>query len=161
MVAELTIGKEKYAEYEGINKNAIEIFTELNRVVLELANADIACYNSVMSAYCLTKDTEQEILHRERVIQDNLEKCTVIPYEIMKVCNEGLAVVADIFDKSNKNAKSDLLVAVFNLNAAINGAYLSIKTNLKAITNKNFVVEYSEKSQQLLIQSEELFRILN
>ncbi len=156
MVAGLTVGKEKYTDYEELNQDALKKLTDLNIELLKLANEDIDSYNLVMGAYCLPNTTEDELVQRACTIQSTLIQSTVVPFNIMKTCYAGLVVVESIFNKSNVNANSDLVVAALNLNTAIQGCYSSINTNLTTITNSAFVHEYSKNSSTLLNQSKKI-----
>ncbi len=157
MVAELTIGKEQYVEYDDLNRSAIKKLIVQSSELLKLANDDISSYNDVMDAYRLPKNTQIEIEKRQNVIQSCLEQSTIVPYNIMKICYEGLEVVGSIMNKSNINAKSDLLVAAYNLNAGILGANSSVNVNLKIINNGTFVNEYKSNSNNVVLSTNQLY----
>ncbi len=154
MVAELTVGKEKYKNHEDLNKTAIKKLNHFNSELLNLANADIDGYNKVMDAYRLPKMTEQEVKNRNIEIQESLKNCTIIPSEVMVVALNALEIVINLLGKSNQNAHSDLLVAISNLNTAITGAKFSVETNLKNIDDSLFVEKYDVLTKSILLKKD-------
>lgn len=136
MVCDLTIPKEKYAEYkelcQSVKAEILEVFDEL---VIGI-DKDTEAYNKVSAAFKLPKGTEEEKATRSKAIQEATIIATEVPYETMELCMKGIEITAKIVGKSNPNASSDLGVAALNLLAGIKGAYLNVMINLPGIKSE-------------------------
>lgn len=136
MVCDLTIPKEKYAEYkdlcQSVKAEILEVFDEL---VIGI-DKDTEAYNKVSAAFKLPKGTEEEKATRSKAIQEATIIATEVPYETMELCMKGIEITEKIVGKSNPNASSDLGVAALNLLAGIKGAYLNVMINLPGIKSE-------------------------
>lgn len=136
MVCDLTIPKEKYAEYkelcQSIKAEILEVFDEL---VIGI-DKDTEAYNKVSAAFKLPKGTDEEKATRSKAIQEATIIATEVPYETMELCMKGIEITEKIVGKSNPNASSDLGVAALNLLAGIKGAYLNVMINLPGIKSE-------------------------
>lgn len=136
MVCDLTIPKEKYAEYkdlcQSVKAEILEVFDEL---VIGI-DKDTEAYNKVSAAFKLPKGTDEEKATRSKAIQEATIIATEVPYETMELCMKGIEITEKIVGKSNPNASSDLGVAALNLLAGIKGAYLNVMINLPGIKSE-------------------------
>ena len=142
MVADLTIGREKYAEYEEVCKAAKEEALKLYSAFVEGIDKDTEAFNKVSAAYKLPKDTDEEKAARSAAIREANVGATEVPFETVKLCLEGLKITETMVGKSNPNAASDLGVAALNLLAGIRGAWLNVKINLPGIKDEALKAEF-------------------
>lgn len=156
MVAALTLGKEKYREYEAQTVALQNKGNELQTRFLELIDADTAAFNDVSAAYKLPKQTEDEKEKRREAIEQSLKKATQTPFDMMKTALECLQVVASAVGKTNASAASDLGVAAYSLRAATEGAWLNVLINLGGIKDEAFVTQYKEDGGKLLAEVDKL-----
>lgn len=136
MVTDLTIGKEKYAEYEDDCKKAK---AEAEKVLKQLTagiDEDTEAFNKVSAAYKLPKDTEEQKSARTDAIREANMGATEVPFRTMQICLEGIRIAGSIVGRSNPNASSDLGVAALNLLAGLKGAWLNVKINLPGIKDE-------------------------
>ncbi len=154
MVANLTIGKKKYAgvenEMKEIAKKAIEIRNDL----LSLMDEDVNAFNKIMDAYKLPKDTEDQIkIRKERIEQASKDACEV-PLKTAKLALDVMDLALKVVEKGNKNAVSDGACSGYFAAGAIKGAIFNIKINLKNIEDNEFKkrmndeVDWIEKGSQ-------------
>ena len=136
MVADLTIGREKYAEYEEVCKAAKEEALKLYSELVAGIDKDTEAFNKVSAAYKLPKNTDEEKAARSAAIREANVGATEVPFETVKLCLAGLKVTETMVGKSNPNAASDLGVAALNLMAGIRGAWLNVKINLPGIKDE-------------------------
>ena len=136
MVADLTIGREKYAEYEEVCKVAKEEALKLYSAFIEGIDKDTEAFNKVSAAYKLPKNTDEEKAARSAAIREANVGATEVPFETVKLCLAGLKVTETMVGKSNPNAASDLGVAALNLLSGIRGAWLNVKINLPGIKDE-------------------------
>ena len=156
MVAALTLGKEKYREYEAQAAALQDNGNKLKARFLELIDADTAAFNEVSAAYKLPKQTAEEKAIRQEAIEQSLKKATQTPFDMMKTTLECLQVVASAVGKTNGSAASDLGVAAHSLRAAAEGAWLNVLINLGGIKDEAFVAQYKDAGGKLLAEVDKL-----
>ena len=129
MVAALTIGKERYRDFEAVCIAAKAEADALCEKLTLAIDKDTEAFNLVSAAYKLPKDTEELKAARSKAIADATLKATEVPFETLTLCLEGLKVTAKLVGKSNPNAASDLL-------AGIKGAWLNVLINLPGVKDE-------------------------
>ena len=149
MVCDLTIPKEKYAEYKDlcqqVKAEILEVFDEL---VIGI-DKDTEAYNKVSAAFKLPKGTDEEKAARSKAIQEATIIATEVPYETMSLCMKGIEITAKIVGKSNPNASSDLGVAALNFLAGIKGAYLNVMINLPGIKSEEQKARFKDAEEMV------------
>ena len=149
MVADLTIGREKYAEYEQVCKEAKEEALKLYEALVAAIDEDTEAFNKVSAAYKMPKDTDEQKAARSAAIRKANVGATQVPYETIKLCLAGLKVTETMVGKSNPNAASDLGVAALNLMAGIRGAWLNVKINLPGIKDEALKAKFETGAQMV------------
>ena len=149
MVADLTIGREKYAEYEQVCKEAKEEALKLYEALVAAIDEDTEAFNKVSAAYKMLKDTDEQKAARSAAIRKANVGATQVPYETIKLCLAGLKVTETMVGKSNPNAASDLGVAALNLMAGIRGAWLNVKINLPGIKDEAAKAQFEKGAEMV------------
>ena len=149
MVADLTIGREKYAEYEQVCKEAKEEALKLYEALVAAIDEDTEAFNKVSAAYKMPKDTDDQKAARSAAIRKANVGATQVPYETIKLCLAGLKVTETMVGKSNPNAASDLGVAALNLMAGIRGAWLNVKINLPGIKDEAAKAQFEKGAEMV------------
>lgn len=150
MVAELTVGKEKYKEWEPYCQKAISDGAAIQANFLKAIDDDTDAYNKVGAAFKLPKNTDEEKAARSRAIQVATVLATRVPLRTMEISLDALKVAESLIGKSNPNCSSDIGVGALNLKAALMGAWLNVKINLPGIKDENLKNELFEKGKALL-----------
>ena len=150
MVAELTVGKEKYKEWEPYCQKAISDGAAIQTNFLKAIDDDTDAYNKVGAAFKLPKNTDEEKAARSRAIQVATVLATRVPLRTMEISLDALKVAESLIGKSNTNCSSDIGVGALNLKAALMGAWLNVKINLPGIKDENLKNELFEKGKALL-----------
>ncbi len=150
MVAELTVGKEKYKEWEPYCQKAISDGAAIQTNFLKAIDDDTDAYNKVGAAFKLPKNTDEEKAARSRAIQVATVLATRVPLRTMEISLDALKVAESLIGKSNPNCSSDIGVGALNLKAALMGAWLNVKINLSGIKDENLKNELFEKGKALL-----------
>ena len=95
MVANLTTGKKKYESVEKEVLSILEQSDELRKQLLEAINKDVEAFDTVMAAYGLPKDTDEQKLKRSSKIQDALKaaidapmECAFLATKVMPLCRK-------------------------------------------------------------------------
>ncbi|MCO1600041.1 cyclodeaminase/cyclohydrolase family protein [Desulfosporosinus nitroreducens] len=141
MVANLTIGKEKYKEVE---PQAKEILAEAEDVLGMLKSGlsqDIAEFSNFMDVLKLPKGTDEEKALRTKKMQEVLVSATDTPLGISQNCFRVLQLAQKLAPIGNKGAISDVGVSAYLAESALKSAMLSVDINLPGIKD----VAYQER----------------
>ena len=149
MVANLTIGRKKYVEVEGIMTELAPKFNDLRKRMEEYIDRDSDAYNKVFDAYKLPKDTDQEKQLRKETIQQATEYAAMIPMEVARAVFEILPAIETVARKGNQNAITDACVAMMCARNAVLGALLNVRINLTSIENATFVDNLANEAARI------------
>ena len=136
MVADLTIGKEKYAEFEQVCKDTKDIMLKLYDELYKGIDNDTDAFNMVAAAYKLPKETDEEKATRSAEIKKANIVATEVPFKTVELCLEGLRAMKAMYGKFNPNAASDFGVAAISFMVGCYGAWLNVKINLPGVKDE-------------------------
>lgn len=137
MVCNLTIGKKKYADVESEIAD-IRTRLETNKTLfLELAEKDNKAFDTVMEAFKLPKETDEQKKSRTAEIEKATILAASVPAEVLKNCNDTLLLLETLSRKGNRNSLSDAGVAISLLETAAQGAYLNVLINYSSLSDKS------------------------
>ena len=145
MVANLTIGKEKYADVEDEMRGIVEEASRIRKELTDAIQKDTESFTQYMNALKMPKNTEDEKAVRREAMQNGLKEATNVPLAIAKSALEIFPIAAAVIEKGNKNAETDGLVAAMLARTAIFGALLNVKINLNSIKDEAFAAELALK----------------
>jgi Methenyl tetrahydrofolate cyclohydrolase len=152
MVANLTIGKPKYADVEEEIQSIKESAEQLQKELLALVERDAEVFAPLSDAYRMPDSSEIEKTEKERVMQDCLKKASLVPLEIMDKCAEALPLVEMLAAKGSVIAVSDAGCAAALIKAAILSAWLNVRINVRLIKDEEFVLETDSHGKNLLAE---------
>jgi formiminotetrahydrofolate cyclodeaminase len=142
MVFNLTVGKKAYnslSEEEKAQVNSsLEITSNLKDEFLDLMNEDTVAFNSVMEAFKLPKETEEEKAIRSEKIQEGYKVAIAVPLEVAKRTFNLYEHILVAVKYGNKNAISDGGVAALMAQSAIEGAILNVRINLSGLKDEEY-----------------------
>jgi len=150
MVCSLSIGKKDYQSFDNELAEALELAQTLSEGLLKRVDLDAEAFNSVMAAFKMTKQTEEEKKSRSEAIQAGFKEAVQSPLGIARECLDVLRLANKLLGKSNTNALSDLGVASLQAYAGLEGAIMNVKINIPSIRDTNFVSETSLEVSALL-----------
>ena len=133
MVAQLTLGKEKWKEGWSAAEKAELIVQQTYQRAGELAQLDSDAFDQVMDAFRMSKNSDEEISIRRTAIRQATLKASEIPYETVELGMELLACQEALAQTGNGNAVSDVGVAALLTSAAIKGALFNVEINLQSL----------------------------
>ena len=149
MVANLTIGKKKYADVEGQMRTiATEAALIRERLIRDI-DRDSEAYDRVFAAFKLPKDTEEEKAERSRVIQDATKEAAMVPMQVAEEIASVMETIIYVAHKGNQNAVTDACVAMMAARTCVLGALLNVRINLTSIQDKVFVGMMRKKADEL------------
>jgi formiminotetrahydrofolate cyclodeaminase len=158
MVCNLTIGKKKYADVQDEMIAVVQQMEHLRKELALLIDKDTEAFNTVMTAFGLPKGTEQERFARTAAIQEATKSATLIPLQVMQVCQQALQHTLTVAQKGNKNSASDAGVAALMLQAGCAGAALNVRINLNGLSDASFVQQSTQQYRDMLRIAESLTR---
>lgn len=165
MVANLTLGKEKYKEVEGAFETILERAEKLRKEFLQAIGEDIDAYNKVMDAYGLPKNSEEEKERRRETIQSALKGATEPPFKMAELADEVLELSKECALSGNNHAVTDAGASAILADATVRTALLNVDINLSSISDTSFVEEKRRKrkdlSQKARRKAEEVVEIMD
>lgn len=138
MVANLTLGKEKYADVQDQVEELLISSEKLRADLQGLIQKDTEVYADVSAAFKLPRESEEEKVERAARIQDALKLATEVPFEIAEKCLEVARLSETSAVIGNVGAVSDAGVAVLLAEAAAQSAALNVKINVNSIEDREF-----------------------
>ena len=159
MVARLTLAKEKWVEGHDAAKATIELSEPALEEAILLAISDSEAFESVMSAYRLPKETEDEKKQRSEEIRNATIGAALAPLNTASSAQKLLSNLEKQSAACNPNALTDLASASEMALSAAKIASLNVRINLEYIegedvdllTSKiNTAVERCKKSANIV-----------
>ena len=126
------------------SKKAYEI-NQLREKLLSLVDEDANSFNSIMEAYKLPKDSEENKKIRSKAIKDATLYAAQIPLNIMVESYNSYEIIEFLAKEGNQNSLSDSGVACLCVHTAIHGAYLNVRINLKDATGGEDIMKKADK----------------
>lgn len=160
MVANLTIGRKKYAEVNDLMQELAARLETAARRLLADVDRDSEAYDRVFSAFKLPKDTDEQKAVRSEAIQRETKYAAQVPMEVARAVHDILPHIATVAQRGNSNAVTDACVAMMCARTAVLGALLNVKINLSSIKDEAFVKAMAEEAARLEIDTMEQERNL-
>lgn len=149
MVANLTVGKKKYADYKEEMMEIINKASVLKEKLLNYIEEDSLAYNKVMEAYKLPKEAGEEKLLRLAKIEEGLKIAATVPLKVAQTSFEILPLAEAVVLRGNQNSVTDALVGAMMARTGVLSAVLNIRINLDSIKDDEFVNYLKEKADLL------------
>ena len=156
MVANLTVGKKKYADVED---EIIEIrgcLEKLREELVMLTDKDAEAFEPLSRAYGLPKETQEQKEEKERIMEKALYEASVVPLQIMQTVFRVMEYLKVLGEKGSKIAVSDVGVAVLFARAALEGASLNIYINTRLMKNRERAEKLNKESDDMIAESRRL-----
>jgi len=150
MVGNLTVGKEKFRQYEAEVQKALEDAEGLREKLLELVDEDTEAFNKVMVAFKLPKETEMERQKRSSAIQQAFIGAAQLPLQVVNNCLRIMQTSEVIIDWGNPNAVSDAGVSVLMAAAGARGAAMNVRINLGSIKDEEQKKKLNTELQEMM-----------
>lgn len=149
MVANLTIGKKKYAEVDGQMRTIATEAAFIRERLISYIDKDSEAYDRVFAAFKLPKETEAEIAERSRVIQEATKEAALVPMQVAEEVASVMETIIYVAKKGNRNAVTDACVAMMTARTCVLGALLNVRINLSSIKDEAFVKRMKDQADHL------------
>ena len=153
MVANFTVGKEKFAAVEDQVRRLLAGCEAARAELSALVQADMDQYAKVSAAYGMPRGTEEEKAARRAAIQQALKDAAGVPLEAVAACHRVLALNRELVEVGNPNLISDVGVAVALALAALDCAALNVEINLAFIKDEGFNAQARAQMAPLLAEA--------
>lgn len=152
MVANLTIGKEKYRDNWPVMEDVIEKSESLRFKLVDLMNKDTESFNAFMDAMRMPKATEEEKCERKKAMGEASKTTTEVPLMTLEACVEVAELAAQAAEKGNTNTISDAGSAALLADAAGQAAAYNVRINLPGVTDDSFASDFRARMDEALEQ---------
>lgn len=133
MVARLTVGKKKWAEGHEVAQSVISESQVGMAEAIRLADIDAEAFESVMAAYRLPRDTEEQKTERTKSIRDATIGAAEAPLATASGARKLLSSLEKLCVSCNANALTDLASASELSLSAVKMAAMNVRINLEFI----------------------------
>ncbi len=150
MVANLTVGKKRYADVEEEMQQSLFALNILQMELMALADKDAEVFAPLAEAYGMPNSTEEEKAEKDRVMEERLLAASLVPMMMMEKASAVLTVIDLLEQKGSRMAVSDAGVAAQFARAALTGAVMNVYINTKSMKNREKAEELNAKADMLL-----------
>lgn len=155
MVANLTVGKKKYAESEPLMKECLEKLEQSRERFLFLAKEDERVFEPLSKAYGIKSATDEEKRERDLYMEKCLLDAALVPLDIMRECLTAMDSLQVMAEKGSRLAVSDAGVGVQFLRAALLGAVMNVYINTKTMKNRDQAEQLNQTADELILAGTE------
>ena len=149
MVANLTIGKKKYAE---VQEDMQAIAQEAERLMGDFTadiDRDSDAYDRVFACFKMPKETDEEKAARFAAIQEATKYAAQVPLEVARRACALMPLIAEVALKGNQNAVTDACVAMMSARNAVLAAVLNVRINLSSLKDAELVTRLQAEADGL------------
>lgn len=150
MVANLTVGKKRYADAEEEIREILGRLEGLCQELTVLTDKDAECFEPLSRAYGLPKETKEEQARKEQVLEQALYEASIVPLELMETILKTMGCLEILGEKGSRLAVSDVGVGILFAQAALEGASLNVYINTKLMKNRERAQELNGKADDLI-----------
>lgn len=142
MVANLTTGKKKYAEYQAEIDEILIKTADLVKDFESLIEKDAEVFEPLAKAYSIPKDEPG----RDEALEEALNTACSAPYEIVMKTKEACEIIVRLETIGSRLAISDVGVAAIMLQTAAKGAAMNVYINTKLMKNRSRAEELNAET---------------
>lgn len=150
MVANLTVGKKRYADVEEEMQGYLCALNICQMELIALADRDAEVFAPLAAAYGLPAETEEQKAEKDRVMEENLLAASLVPLQIMEKAVGMMDVLEEMEKKGSRMAVSDVGVAVQFARTALTGAVMNVYINTKSMKNREKAEELNGRAEELM-----------
>lgn len=149
MVANLTSGKKKYAEYQDDIDKVLEKTKISIGKLLHLIEKDAEVFAPLAEAYRIPKDQPD----RDKILEEALIGACSVPMDIIREVSGIAGIIEELQSKGSKMAVSDVGVAASACRSALEGAAMNVYINTKLMKDRECAARINAETTSLLEQS--------
>jgi glutamate formiminotransferase / formiminotetrahydrofolate cyclodeaminase len=117
--------------------------------LLLLVDEDTHAFNKIMAGFGMPRSSEEEKKARTIAIQSATKYATEVPFRVMQLCYESMAVIEEMVKIGNPNSITDAGVGALCARSAVLGASLNVRINAKGLLDKKFARSIVRKGKNI------------
>jgi len=165
MVANLSAHKRGWDDrWEEFSEWAIKA-QKLKDELLRMVDEDTNAFNGIMSAFGLPKTSDEEKTIRKKAIQEATKNAIEVPFKVMKLAYDSLAVCRAMVETGNPNSVTDAGVGALAARSAVMGAFLNVKINAGDLEDKDYVQKVLKEGEEMqnraIMEEQEILKLVN
>jgi glutamate formiminotransferase/formiminotetrahydrofolate cyclodeaminase len=133
--------------------------------LLKMVDADTAAFNKIMTAFGLPKGTDEEKKQRTQAIQDATRFAIEVPFKVMQLSYDSMALIKAMANHGNPNSVSDAGVGALCARTAVMGAFMNVRINAACYEGKAYVNDIIAKGkaieQKTISEEAAILKIVN
>ena len=154
MYAHLTFDKKAYAKHaletrDNFEQSFSQLLTIKEKMIVAI-DEDALVYTRVIQAYRLPKETTAEIETRLAAIQVATLAAISVPQRVMLAAYDGLCLLENLIPFGNKNAVSDIIIAIHLFACVVECSIINMKINIAVLTDEAIISQYNAEIADLL-----------
>lgn len=146
MVGELTVGKPRYAEYEGELRQMMAEAGRIGNELLHLVEEDAEGFKPLAEAYSIPKDNP----NRDRILEAATKAACIAPMAMLRACGRAMELIGRFKEIGSRLAISDAGCAAVLCKAAMQAAALNVYINTKSLKDRDYAEELNDEVEELL-----------
>ena len=146
MVANLTVGRKAYAQYEEDLRSILERGEALRTGLLALVERDAAGFAPLARAYAIPKD---DPVRPETLEAATLAACEA-PLEMMRLCGQAIQLLEELLEKGSVTLVSDVGCGALCCGAALESAGMNIFVNTRTLRDRQAASRLDAQTDVLL-----------
>lgn len=148
MVANLTVGKKKYAQYENELNAFLAELEELRIECQNLMDEDAKAFEPLSRAYSIPKDDPDRGFEMERCLRHAAEP----PMKIARLACRGILIHQRLEEIGSILAVSDVGTGVIMFWAALYGAAMNVRVNTKLMADRSYAEKLNTEVEALVTE---------
>ena len=142
MVANFTLAGKGFNGYKERSQKALKKSENIRKKLTDLIDKDVKAYENLSKALKRHKDNIVSL-------QPALKRAITPPSNVCNYVYKAATVALELAYVGNKNILSDVIVAIYTLDAAFESALANININLEHLRDKKYVISNTEKYRTL------------
>ncbi len=123
--------------------------------LLALVDEDTNAFNSLMIAFRMPKETDEDKKARSSAIEQATLRAIESPLNTVRIANAQFPMLYEMADKGNPNSVSDAGVGAVCAMAAVEGGWMNVMINLSGLKDKLMVEKIKVEANRLLEEAKE------
>lgn len=148
MVGNFTLGKKKYAEFEGdVNRINAQAASLRGRLV-SLMDEDAEAFRPLAAAYAIPKEDPS----RPEAIQRATAKAAECPMRVMRLCCETVELLEELQDKGSRMLMSDVGCGAALCRGALEAAATNVYVNTASLSDRKAAGALDDECARMLAE---------
>jgi len=153
MVANLTLGRKKYAAVQSEVAHVLERATRLRNELTAAISQDAAAFNDLMAAW---RDTDLEGEEKTLAIEKATRHAGEVPLTVARLSREAAEIAVTVTTLGNANAVTDAAAAAVLARSAVQIAAMNVKINAVGLRDQALAQGWREELGSLEAEAERL-----